>query len=531
MQSSPPIERIESDGQHAFSIEHLRANLRSRSLSGGAITVGAQLVKVPLQIFSTVLLARLLAPEDFGMFSMAMAVTTFATIFGDLGLPLAAVQRDEINQNQISALFWLSMVQSLLLTAVVVITGPLIALAFHEPRLPVLLTMMSATYVLLATGSLHQALLKRQMRFVPAALIELIAVSTGIITAIVLACYGQKVLALIYMQLVTTAISTLGLWVVCRWRPNFPSSSAGLLPLLQFGRNITVFNFLNYVIRNLDNLLVGRFCGASVLGLYDRAYQLHMLPAQLICWPTTGVGVSTLSAVQREPARFNKYAQTMMLLLTGVCMPIIAFFCVRAESIIVFALGARWMSAVLIFKILAPAAFFDSALIVVGWAAMSSGQTGRLTSCRFVQALVTTVAFLIGIKWGAIGIAAAHCGVRLLAPLPSLIFCAKGTELKAMSLARAALPPALSSIAAAAGICFVGMVFQAHVNRGVALLFDGSLFCVLYALALSCFPSAQAVALRILEITKSSCMRLPPLRQSILSRAATEHEAGRLPRA
>ena len=279
-----------------FRTEHLHADLVKRSASGGAAILLSQAAKLFLQTLSMVLLARLLTPTDYGLFGLAITVTAFGIAFRDLGLPSATLQSNEIDHRQVSTLFWLTIAQSVVIAAATIAAAPLIAQYFKEPILAPLLVVLSGSSVLYSLGSQHQALLRRQMRFSQLSLVEVISMLLGVTTAIVAAWCGAKFWALAYMQVAMMGALTAGHWIVCNWRPGPPFAGASVRPLLKFGRNLTATSICAYLSRNLDNLLIGHYCGISSLGLYEKAFQLHMLPLE------QSVGLYGCSPSNSQPA-------------------------------------------------------------------------------------------------------------------------------------------------------------------------------------------------------------------------------------
>ncbi len=148
-----------------FDTEYLKADLKGRSVRGGAVTMAAQGIKFFLQIGSTVVLARLLTPEDFGLIAMVTAVTGFVMMFKDMGLSMATVQRAEIDHAQISTLFWINVVLSLAFMLLTATLAPAIAWFYSEPRLTWITLALAGAFIFSGFTVQHQALLRRQMNF------------------------------------------------------------------------------------------------------------------------------------------------------------------------------------------------------------------------------------------------------------------------------------------------------------------------------------------------------------------------------
>jgi O-antigen/teichoic acid export membrane protein len=450
----------------------------------------------------------MLAPVEFGLFAIAASVTALGAVFGDFGLP--ALQSSEIDNEHLSNLFWFNVLQSLLVVLLTLALAPLIDRIYHEPRLPLLLVAMSFNCVLYALGSQHQALLKRQMRFVRFNQIEIASTLLGIAVGIISSAQGAQCWALVMMQLVTTASASLGCWLCCTWRPGRAIRIANSRTLLFFGGHISAFNLLNYLTRNVDNLLIARFCGFGPLGLYDKAYQLYLLPSQQICWPIAGVVLSTLSNLRNEPLRFKLYARNTLLLVSGICMPIVAFLFVDGDTVVQQALGSRWTNVMPIFRALAPAAFADLLLVGAGWILLAQGESARLLKCRLVQTGITLVSFFIAIRWGVVGMALALSITRIVSVVPSLLFCSKGTPLLWHELATASFCPALASIGSAALIFYAGFWWHVQNSQVTNVLVDAVIFTASYFFISLFFPSARKGIAQVVETANKARLLIPP---------------------
>jgi hypothetical protein len=161
------------DSDRHFRTEHLKADIKGRAARGGALTVASQGVKFVVQMGATVVLARLLTPADYGLIGMVAVVIGFVSIFKDMGLSAATIQKEEITPAQISTLFWVNVAVSAAVMLVTAALAPVIAWFYKEPRLALITVGYAAGFI---TGGLtvqHEALLRRQMRFAALAVLEI----------------------------------------------------------------------------------------------------------------------------------------------------------------------------------------------------------------------------------------------------------------------------------------------------------------------------------------------------------------------
>lgn len=195
----PPLA-IEGDENRHFRTDHLNDDLGGRSARGGAVTMASQGFKFFTGMAATVILARLLTPQDYGLIGMVAIVINFVSMFQYLGLSTATVKWAQLNHQQVSTLFWLNMALSTVIMLVTVASGPLLAWFYGDPRL----TWITLGYAIsiIFTGLLiqHEAILSRQMRFTTLAIIDTSSLLAGLTAALIAAWYGAGYWALASAQ-------------------------------------------------------------------------------------------------------------------------------------------------------------------------------------------------------------------------------------------------------------------------------------------------------------------------------------------
>ena len=412
-----------SDKGTFLDTSHLSSDLKKRAVRGGAATFAGQIVVKGIQFGSLMVLCRILTPRDFGLIAMIRCVTSFAEMFKDPGLSMATVQKEKVTHDQVSMLFWINLVLSISTMIVVIALAPVMVLFYGEPRLLWLTIILSVGFVFGGFAVQHSSLLRRQMRFTTLAAVNIAAVGIGATVGITTAFAGAGVWSLVYMSLTGILVGTFAIWFVCDWRPGRPKRNAGVRGMLFFGGNLTCSNFLNYLARNMDNILIGRFWGAGQLGLYNRAYQLLMLPLRQVAFPIASVAIPTLSRLQNIPAQYRHYYYRAVNLIAFITIPLVLMMAALSDEIIMIVLGKRWIDAAVIFKVLAFAAVFEPLSNTASWVYVSLGQTKRMVRWELVSVPVIVMSFVIGLPWGVLGVATSYsiCFVLFIA-VPRLHF-------------------------------------------------------------------------------------------------------------
>jgi O-antigen/teichoic acid export membrane protein len=503
-----------SDDERHFCTDHLQADLKGRSIRGGAVTLAGQGCRFALQTGTIVVLARLLTPGDFGLIAMVTAITGFIASFKDAGLSMATVQRDKIDHDQISTLFWVNVALSTAMMILIAALAPAIAWLYGEPRLVWLTLGLAGSFIFAGLAVQHQALLRRQLRFRALVVIDLASRAIGITAAIVAAAWGAGCWALVAMAAVTALANAAGVWIACDWRPGLPRRGCGVRSMLAFGGNLTVSHVVNNGARNLDNVLIGSVWGASLLGAYSKAYQLLLLPFQQFAAPITAVALPVLSRLQAEPERFRRYFRGGIMLMTALGMPLVAFAFVTAHDLTLLVLGDQWAAAAPIFMALAPAAFVETFNSANGWAFIPMARTDRYLRCVVASSVVIMAAFAIGLPWGAIGVACAYSAARVGLRLPQAIYAFHGTPLTLGDLGAALWRPAAASLLAAAVLWAATQSGAWPVSSAARIGAALPVYAVAYGLLLVLLPGGRGCLAQVATIRDTLLGRPAPLTAS-----------------
>ncbi|MER9561445.1 lipopolysaccharide biosynthesis protein [Mesorhizobium sp. M0571] len=377
------------------------------ALRGGVVTIGAQGFKMAIQFLSVILLARLLVPEDFGLVASVGPIVAFVGLLQNLGLQQAVVQRKDISAEQLNQVFWISALVGLGSAVVVACLAPAIA-AFYGDQRMVGITIGSALPLLLGSlAAVPLALMNRHLRFGQLALNDVITAAAGLATTAVAAYAGLGYWSLVIGPAVSAVVALAAAWQVARWTPSRPDLKVDT-DILSFGANLTGFNLANFFSRNLDNILIGKYSGPIELGYYDRAYKLLLFPLQNINQPLTRVMVPLLSRIHEDKARFRAIYVRTNWMLAAVTMPGIAALTLTSDQVVGLLFGERWTAVAPIFAWLGIASLIQSVSSTTGWIFICQGKTKTMFHWGIYSSLTTVAAFIIGLHWGAVGVAAAY---------------------------------------------------------------------------------------------------------------------------
>jgi O-antigen/teichoic acid export membrane protein len=443
-----------------LSTDHLQTDLKGRSVRGGVLTISVQGAQFLIQSVSTMVLARLLMPADFGLVAMVAVVTGLGQSFADLGLSEATIQREEISRDQVSTLFWINAAVGLTLMLAVSAFAPVLAWFYREPRIKDITYLLSLTFLIGGLRVQHDALLKRQMRFVSLALRDLLACALSVLVGVGMARRGAGYWALVVSPLAFNATVMLLSWLMVRWTPGLPRRGVKVASLIAFGGNTAASYIVCSLNRTADNILIGWHLGAGPLGFYSRACNLVMMPVLRISAPVGSVAVPALSRVQSDPERFARYYLRVVGLMAWISGPILGFLFVAAEPVIVVMLGNRWRESAPVFRILAVSAFGQLLLESIIWLLVSRGESKRLRKLMSIVSPIIVGSFLMGLPFGIKGVALSGSLV-LVGIFPWMLkFAFRGTLLTLREIGQA--------IACPISLCLTGVLFAELALRLVA---------------------------------------------------------------
>lgn len=476
-----------------------------RAAAGGAAYVGtAQAVSVLVSLLSTIIVARLLTPDDYGVMAMVAPVTAFLIMFRHLGLNHAAVQARSITDRQVNSLFWINMTASAAIGLVLLALAPVVTWFYEDVRAGYVTAASAVNIIVAGSATQHMAMMNREMRFGRISAIDIGSSFVTLAATVALAWALRTYWALWLGGLAATLFSSVLTWRSSRWRPSRPAFR-GVGDMVRFGGAVTGFNLLNFLHRNLDNVLIGKMWGPVALGLYDRSYRLMMFPLQNINGPLGRVMLPVLSRLQDQPARYRRSYLLAARAIMLMSLPAIAVAAATSDRLVPFLLGDRWSGASPIFFWLSLAALLQPIGNSTGWLFISSGRPGALLRWATFHMSIMVPALAVAVQWGPAAVAAAYFLTGALVTPFLFAYCVRGTSVSTWDMYAICAPPFLAAALTWAGIHF--------------LLADWPIVPLL-AVAL---PTAYAVSLGILWVAPEGRDHL----RTLLSLAASTASSSR----
>lgn len=375
-------------------------DLRSKTTSGFGWALGGQFSNQFIGFIITLVLARLLTPNEFGLASLVMVVNLIGQIFIDAGISSGLIRKKELNDSELSSFFYLNILIGILLMLLVFLTSSFIAGLFESENLAPLLQLSSLQFFISSLGLMPLVFLRRDINFRFLSQLDVgVNISSGIIT-IILAFLGFGVYSLIFRSIISGVTNVFFLWRKTSWRPSWIFSYKSIKPTLNYSTGILGLEIVNTVSSNFSTILIGKVFSVSTIGIYNRAANTRGLILKNFGPLFNKVFFPVLSKIQDDEVRLQSYylkAIQMVSLLVVFCMSILFIF---SDTLIYYLYGAQWMESAPMLKILCLAGVVLPISSINLNLFMVKGKSRFLMSYELGKHILSAIIMVISINFG-----------------------------------------------------------------------------------------------------------------------------------
>jgi polysaccharide transporter, PST family len=381
--------------------------LRKKSVRGAVFMASAGAAESVVRLAATVGLARLLSPEELGLVAMVMVLIGLVEFVKDLGLGIVTVQDKDITHREVSSLFWVNSILGVGFVALLCALSPVISAFYGDGRLIAITLSLSSTVLLSAISVQPEALLSRQMRQGQIALARLVSTSLSSLIAIACAIAGLGYWSLVIREISRSALFLAWIWWYSAWLPSMILRFKEVSRHLKDGLNLSMSFFLTAVIRQIDGILVGRFFGASDLGVYRQAQGLVVAPIEQFNAPVFGVAQPALSALQSDALRYQRFYQRMVAFVAMVTMPVGVFVAAYSNEFTLVLLGPKWSAAAPFVCVFALAMALRPTIQTCTMVVVTLGRSKSLLAQEIAYSLIYALFVIAAIHLSALSVAIA----------------------------------------------------------------------------------------------------------------------------
>ena len=486
-------------------------NLAQRASRGVMVTMGGLWGRALLQTLSTVVLARLLTPADFGLIAMVGSIMGIAELVRDFGMTGAIIQARDMSERLWRSVMWLSMGIGLVLSGALALCAPLVAMLYNEPQLVQITLFMAPGLFISGLAMPLQARATKELRFGTLAALDAGSMAAGVVAAIVTALLGWGFWSLIAMAAANFLVRLIVLWIVVKPKFGPPKIVRETWSLLSTGGSIFGAELLGYAEKNLDNVIIGAQLGPAALGQYSRGYALFLLPLQQMNGPLGRVALPVLSALREDGDRYRRYIRSAALVIGYLTLPTYAVAAGVAQPLVMLLLGPGWEMAATIFALLAIAGFAQAIGRLRTWLYISLGRSHRQFVYDLVARPIVIAGFFFGIWWGGIyGLVLTYGVLSILLLVPGFAFAMRGTFMRGSDVYGPLIRP---MIMAGLAVCAsYGMSHLIVTPFAVVQVLIGCVSALLVVLPLLLIPGYRRDLVRLMDFVKQ--MRRTPKKPS-----------------
>ena len=409
----------------------------------------------------SIFLARLLNPSDFGLIAMVMVIISIATIFTDIGLGSALIQRRHLVPIHYSSVFFFNITIGILLTVITYLSAPFIASFFNNNALIALIEIISFLFVINAFSAVQSTKLRKELNY---ALLTKIAFISSIISGIVgitLAFNGAGVWSLVSQSLTQAIVYNIIIWLMSDWKPKAEFSIKALMQLWAFGFRMFLSNLLNLTFGKLDTLIIAKLFEPATLGYFNRAKSLDQMVITYSSGSLMSVLFPILSKVQNNLERFQHIIMKSLGILTFVVFFLLGSLYLISHELVIILFGEKWLQTIEYFKILVLSGFgFPISALLVN-VLSSRGNSKSFLRLEIYKKIIFGINLSVGFIWGIEGYLYGLLFATLLGVYLNIIFVSKEIDIEKFKL----LKPILIQMI----IAILITLFVQFINKDIAL--------------------------------------------------------------
>jgi len=378
----------------------LNKNLNQKTKDSVIWDLSGAFIRQFALLFISILLARLLEPEEFGILGMSMVFISISQVFTDVGFTSGLIQQKDTKDIAYSSVFYINLLISVVLSGVILLTAPLIANFYEIPKVEIILYYLAIIPPIAALGRVQAAILTKQINFKSLTIRDITATLVGGVLGVSAAFLDYGVYSLVIQQIAMVTTGTLMLWFSTNWIPKLEFSTNEIKKLFVFTSFVFLDSLLRQVFNKIDTIFIGKMFSPAMLGFYSRA---ESLKAQVQTYTTNSlrkVIFPVLSQLQDDDEKFKSTYFKAFNIVTGLIVLLIAPIYFLSNFIIIFLLGAKWEPSIIFFQILIFSTVTSPQIGMMGKAVLAKGYSRLKFNIGLIQRLLKTTPIVFGLLFG-----------------------------------------------------------------------------------------------------------------------------------
>lgn len=445
-------------------------SLKKQAISGIIWTFSQQFGTQLISFGVGIVLARILLPSDFGTIAMFGILMGIATTLVDSGMTSSLIRSKEVDDSDLSTIFWFNLVVSCLAYLIIYFCAPLVAKFYEVEILTPIIRIYSIILIINALVAVQRTRFIKDMDFKTSFKIQLPSLIIGGSLGVLMAYLGWGIWTLVYYPIIQTSISTIQYWFYSKWRPSFVFDREKFKYHFNYGYKLTLSGLLDITFQNIYIVIIGKVFSLAQLGYYNRALSLRQLPVSNLSAALNKVTFPLFAKISDNDGKLKEVYQKLMRVVVFIIAPVLCLLMVVAEPLIRFLLTEKWLPAVPYFQILAlagilyPIHSYNLNVLKV------KGRTDLFLKLEVWKRVLVICTVLISIQFGMIGLLWGQVFTSVLAFFINTYYTGKLINYGSFQQIADLLPTFILSGGVALILYFVDLKFFIHLQDLIRLI-------------------------------------------------------------
>ncbi|WP_276390839.1 lipopolysaccharide biosynthesis protein [Eudoraea chungangensis] len=400
-------------------------SLKSKTLTGILWTFSQQFSVKGISFVVQIILARILMPEVYGLVAIVGIFVAIGRNLVDGGMTSSLIRTQDADQKDYSTVFFLNLMASFVLYAILFFCAPYISGFFEMPQLTALLRVYTLSFIIQALGNVQTTRLTKELNFKLQMYMQIPATICGGIVGIILAYNGFGVWSLVLMYLTTATVFMVQHWFRTDWRPDFVIDKNKLKHHFDFGYKVTLSGLVTTAYHHSYTLIIGKMFSATQLGFYNQANTLRMFPVQNLTTALRKVTYPVFSSIQDDNVRLKAMFRKITALVFFVVTPVMLYLVIVAEPLFRFLLTEKWLPAAPYFQVLALSAIVYPLSMYNLNIVLAKGRSDLHLKMELIKKLSSIMFLLLIIPFGIWGVIYAQAISMLIHAFVNTFFCGR----------------------------------------------------------------------------------------------------------
>jgi len=434
---------------------------KNKTIKALSWNFSTRIVSQILSVCFGICLARLLSPSDFGLMAMSLVFIGLASLFGDIGLGAALIQREVVEEKHYSSVFWINTSVACLMTLVFFLFAHVIADFYGKRELENIVKILAFNFIISALALVPRVKFTKELKFKELGVVDLMAMITANIIAIFLALMGAAVWALVVQIVAIQLVSTVLIWKYSAWLPQKIFSMQAIKDLFGFSLYVFLTTLFRYAATSTDKLLIGKFIGTEQLGYYDKAHSMMLAPIATISQSIGSVMFPSFSAIKNDVHRVKVVYLKIIAAISFITFPLLMGMIGVADSFVLGVLGTKWEAMIFLLRMFCAIGVVLSIVTVTGAIYMSQGKSKIQFKVNLVTQTVQIISLMVGMIWGVEGVVIGFVTANSIGALITWKVAGSLIGVTLIDIFKALLPAFVISLLMLLVVCMCGLYLAA----------------------------------------------------------------------